>query len=69
MNTILTWILNALLNWIVGRLTSALKQYEDQLALDKQRGKIDEGNAKKYEEAKDRLERHAAAVDLLNGTP
>lgn len=66
MNTILTWLVTTLLNWLMGRVVSAVERYADKVALDKQRGITDEANIKAHAEAKDRAEKIKAASDLLN---
>ncbi len=67
MNAFLTWLITTLMNWLVGRLTSAVQVYEDKVALDKQRGVTDAANIKAHEEAKTRADKIKASLNLLNG--
>lgn len=68
MSTILTWIVNAILNWLLSKAVAAVSQYEAQVADDKKRGEINDANTKAYEDAVDRQARIDAALVLLNRT-
>lgn len=65
----LTWVLTAILNWLLGVATKAVTDYASQVALDKARGETNDANVKAYEAANDRKSRIDAAIGLLNHTP
>ncbi len=63
----LQWVAGYILNWLLNLLKDEVLSYEAKVKLDKERGVINEGNIKSYEEAKARHDRIDAATDLLNG--
>lgn len=62
------WLFKAFANWLLGIATKELKKRYAQMRKDIERGKVNEKNAKRYQDAQVRLERVRAAQDLLNGT-
>lgn len=66
---ILSWILEKVLAFLLGKATAAVTQAVDDLAEAKKRGEINEANIKAYEEAKDRADRIRSATALLNRVP
>lgn len=60
--SILTWVATFVLNYLMKYLTKKIEQHEDNI----ERGKVNETNTKKYEDAKDRAERVRAGLDLIN---
>lgn len=65
----LSMILKIILDYLLGKATTAVAKELDQMAEDKKRGKINDNNVKAYQDAKDRQSRVRAATDLLNGNP
>ncbi len=68
MTSVLTWLLNSVLNWLLARATKAVADVSKEMADAKEQGQINDENVKRYEAARDRAERIKAATDLLNGT-
>lgn len=66
LESILIWIAEKVLNYLLGRATDAVIEHEKEVARDKERGEINDANTKAYEEANDRAARIKAATDLLN---
>ncbi len=63
---ILAWLLKQVLSYLLGLAVTSAEEHAAQVAEDKQRGIVDAENVRKYDEAKDRVERRRAALDLLN---
>ncbi len=61
-------IATRIIEYLLGRAEAEVRVRLAQLELDRQRRQVNEENAKRYEEAKDRAERRKAAIDLINGT-
>ena len=61
-----TWLVGVILKWLASRVTKEVTRRLEKIAEDKKRGRINEKNVKKYEEAKSRSEQIKAAEDLLN---
>lgn len=66
MNTFLDWVAGFILQWLLEKAQAAVKDAADQVATDKERGEINAANIKAYEDAKNRAEARAAALDLIN---
>lgn len=64
---ILAWFARILLEILASRAMKEIEKQSRQIAIDRERRKINEENLIKYEQAFDRKEKIARAVDLLNG--
>lgn len=67
LESILAWLAGWILNYLLGKASTAIKKAEDQILLDHDREVTNEQNVKAYEEAKTREDRIRAATNLLNG--
>lgn len=63
---ILAWLVEKVLNYLLGRAVNSVTNAVKDMEKDKERGKINDENVKKYEEASDRKSRIDAALGLLN---
>lgn len=59
-------LVEAVLAWAANRAIQEANNVADKIARDKERGEINEENAKKYEGALTRAEQIRNATDLLN---
>lgn len=66
MQTILAYLINALLDWLYKTIKNEASKAADKLAKEQERGRIDQKNVDKYAKAQDRAERVKRAGDLLN---
>lgn len=66
---ILGWLIEKLLSYVMARAARAAQDLSEQNKKDAEREKANEENVKRYEEAKNRADRIAAALALLNRTP
>lgn len=63
---ILAWLVEKVLSYLLGRAVNSVTNAVKDMEKDKERGKINDENVKKYEEASDRKSRIDAALGLLN---
>lgn len=63
---ILSWLLEKILAFLLGKATTAVTQAVDDMVRDKARGQINEENVRAYEEAYDRKQKVESALKLLN---
>lgn len=60
------WLAERILNYLLGRAVTAVGETLKDAEQERERGKVNGENAKRYEEAVERKDRIRAATDLLN---
>lgn len=65
-DSILSWILEKILAFLLGKAVSAAEDKFQEIQTDKERGEVNDANTKAYEAAVDRKDRIDAALGLLN---
>jgi hypothetical protein len=66
METILSWVVNAILNWLLKRVETEIATAKEAHDKAVERGETNAENLKKYESAQTEAEQIQAALDLLN---